>query len=128
MKNLFFVALGLFMFLSTSDAQVRFGAGAQLMFDGSIFGVQGKALYQVNESIDAAGTFTLHLENGFDWSIDLDAQYLLLDVANEIGFKPFAGINILRGAFDTDIGLNIGAFFDVLRSDDIEFHTVDAFG
>lgn len=123
MKNLFFVALGLFMFLSTSDAQVRFGAGAQLMFDGSIFGVQGKALYQVNESIDAAGTFTLHLEDGVNWTIDLEAHYLLLEFANDIGFKPIAGLGITNFDFiGTEIGLNIGAFFDVFRSNNMQFY------
>ena len=126
MKNLFLVLIGLFMFSSSADAQVRFGAGAQLIFDNSVFGVQGKALYQVNETIDAAGTFTIHLEDGFDWTIDLDAHYLLLEFANDIGFKPFAGLSITKfgflGVSNTEIGVNIGAFFDLFRSNDMQFY------
>lgn len=126
MKKLLLLFVGLFLFTATMDAQFRFGAGAQLMFEGSTFGLQGKALYNINETIDAAGTFTFHLEDGIDWTLDLDAHYLLLEIGQDIGFKPFAGLSILRwGAFgfsDTDIGINVGAFFDVLRSGDMQFY------
>lgn len=108
----------------------RFGAGGQLIFDGSVFGLQGKALYNVNESIDAAATVTIHLEEFVDWTVDLDAHYLLLELGNEIGFKPFAGLSITRFSFsilgvntaDTDIGLNLGAFFDVLKTGDYQIY------
>lgn len=127
MKNLFLVLVGLFMFSSVANAQFRYGAGAQLMFDESVFGIQGKAIYSASESIEAAGTFTLHLEDFVDWTIDLDAHYLLLEFANDIGFKPFAGLSILKSAGNTDTGLNIGAFFDLLRSGDYQFYVEPKF-
>ncbi len=120
----FFTLLTVVLFLGNIQAQegFRFGAGAQLIFDGSVFGVQGKAMKGINEQFNFAGGFTIHLEDGVDWSIDLDAHYLLLEVGNEVGFKPFAGLNILKHVGDTEIGINLGAFFDVLKSGDYQFY------
>jgi len=128
MKNLMTTLLLTFIIAGSINAQdFRFGAGAQLIFDGSIFGLQGKALYNVNESFDASGTFTYHLEDFIDFSIDLDAHYLLLELGDEIGFKPFAGISITRISIpffgsETEMGLNLGAFFDVLKSGNMQFY------
>ena len=102
-------------------SQFNFGAGAQLMFDGSVFGIQGKALYEINETWRGAGTFTLHLEDAFDWTIDLDAQYKLLEVSDNFDLAPIGGLSFTRvsilGFGDTDIGINLGAFIDFVPSD-----------
>lgn len=120
-----------FVLVGTINAQsFRFGAGAQLIFDGSIFGVQGKAIYDVNDSFDAAATFTVHLKEFVDWSFDVDAHYKLLELGEDIGFKPFAGLSITRVSIDfagisqsdTDIGLNLGAFFDLLKTGNIQLY------
>lgn len=95
--------------LSVSHAQLNFGAGAQLIFDGSVFGVQGKVLYKnLTDQIDLSGSFTLYLEDGIDWAIDVDAQYQLTETDAGIRLYPFAGVNILKSFANTDIGINLG--------------------
>lgn len=131
MKNFILTTVLTILSTGTMLAQgFNFGAGAQMVFNGSVLGVQGKAIYNVNNSIDAAGTFTLHLEDFIDWTIDLDAHYLLLEIGEEFGFKPFAGLSITRASVsilgfsesDTSVGLNVGAFFDLLKTDKFQFY------
>lgn len=107
----------LFVSLTTIGfSQFNFGAGAQMIFDNSIFGVQGKALYEVDEMWRGSGTFTIHLTDGADWTIDLDAQYKLLEVSSNFNLAPFAGLSVFNG-LDTNIGINLGAFIDFVPSD-----------
>lgn len=104
-------------------SQFNFGAGAQLIFDGSVIGVQGKALYEWDETWRGAGTFTLHLEDFIDWTIDLDAHYKLLQVSDNFDLAPIGGISItsfsgvLTASGGTEIGINLGAFIDFVPSD-----------
>lgn len=114
MKKLVILLVLCSSFASEGISQFHFGAGAQLIFDSTIFGVQGKAFYEHDETWRGSGTFTLHLENGINWTIDLDAHYLLLDIGDGFNLAPLAGISITD--FDlsgTDIGINIGAFIDL---------------
>jgi len=105
-------------FTTIGMSQFHFGAGAQLIFDGSVFGVQGKALYEVDESWRGVGTFTLHLEEGVNWTIDLDAQYKLFEISENFNFAPLAGLSITDFDFiGSEIGINLGAFFDFVPSD-----------
>lgn len=124
MKKLLFTFAVLISFSTIGLSQFHFGAGAQLVFDGSVFGIQGKALYEVDETWRGAGTFTIHLEDFIDWTIDLDAQYKLLEVSDDFDLAPFAGLSITRfgvaGFGDTEIGINLGAFIDFVPSD--SFH------
>ncbi len=116
-KNLLLSFAFIITFTTFGQAQFNFGAGAQLIFDGSVFGVQGKALYEWDETWRGAGTFTVHLKEGLDWTIDLDGQYKLLKVSDNFDLAPLAGLGILKGSSTTDIGLNLGAFIDFVPSD-----------
>lgn len=124
MKKILFTFVLLVSLSTIGFSQFSFGAGAQLIFDGSAFGIQGKALYEVDETWRGAGTFTIHLEDGLDWTIDLDAQYKLIEVSENFDLAPLAGLSITRfgilGFSDTEIGINLGAFIDFVPSD--SFH------
>ena len=122
MKQLLFTLLLVGTFSSISWGQSwNFGAGAQIILDGGVFGVQGKALREIDDTWRAAGGFTIHLEEFFDWTIDLDAQYKLLEVSDNFDLAPFAGLSIAKygalGVSDTEIGINLGAFIDFVPSD-----------
>lgn len=114
MRKLILAACFMISFATVGTSQLHFGAGAQLIFDGSVFGVQGKALYDFNETWSGAGTFTFHLEDGIDFTLDFDAMYKLLDVSDNFNLAPVAGLSITKyGAFGfsgTETGLNLGAF------------------
>ena len=116
MKKLFLSALFGFFLSTIAFGQLNFGAGAQLIFDGTVFGLQGKALYNVNEQWRGTGTFTVHLEDGANWSIDLDAHYKILKVGENINIAPMAGLNIFSSegldGNTSNIGINLGAFID----------------
>jgi len=114
--------LSLFLLVSTlSIGQFNFGAGAQLILDGSVLGVQGKALYEIDETWRASGTFTLHFEESINWTIDLDAHYKLLELSEKFDIAPIGGLSITSFSTGfgsgTEIGLNLGAFIDFVPSD-----------
>ncbi|MBT8234171.1 MAG: hypothetical protein HKO66_06145 [Saprospiraceae bacterium] len=118
MKKIIFTFLIFGSFINiASSQQFNFGAGAQLIFDGSIFGIQGKALYEIDDTWRGAGGFTLHLKSGVNWTIDADAQYKLLEVSDNFELAPFAGLSITNFAFDTELGINLGAFIDFVPDD-----------
>jgi hypothetical protein len=98
-------------FITTVKAQFNFGAGVTLL-DLDVIGIQGKAMYEINDTWRGAGAFSIYLSNGPDYSIDLDAQYKLLEVSDNFNLAPIGGINILGGNGGTNIGLNLGAFID----------------
>ena len=114
MKKIITTLCLFFGLLTTGFSQFNFGAGAQLIFDGSVFGVQGKAIYDINETWAAAGTFTYHLEDFFDYTIDLDAHYKALEIGDGFDLSPIAGLSISKFEFGgfgtTDTGFNLGAF------------------
>lgn len=121
MRNIICTLVLLASFCTLGMSQFSFGAGAQLIFDGSVFGIQGKALYEIDETWRGAGTFTIHLEDGVDWTIDLDAQYKLLEVSENFDLAPVAGLSITNFEFiGSEIGINLGAFIDFVPSD--SFH------
>lgn len=115
MKNNLFKVIIFCFFSTTAFSQFHFGAGVQL-FDFDAFGIQGKAFYEYDNTWRGVGSFTLYLDEFADFSIDLDAQYKLLDVSDNFNLAPLAGITILRasafGFSDTSVGINLGAFLD----------------
>ena len=118
MKHTLITLFFLISFITTGISQFNFGAGAQLVFDGGVFGLQGKALYEINDTWRSAGTFTFHLDNFYNWTIDLDAQYKLLEVSDNFDLAPIAGLSIVNAdIIDTEIGINLGAFIDFVPSD-----------
>lgn len=96
--------------------QFHFGAGGQLISNGTIFGVQGKTLYQINETFDASGTFTYHLGSSLDWTIDLDAHYTILEISDSFHISPLAGLSI-TSAVDNKVGLNVGGIIDFIAGE-----------
>lgn len=105
--------------------QLNFGAGGQVLFEGTAIGAQGKALYEWDDTWRGAGSFTLYFDNVFDWAIDLDAHYKLLKVSDNFDLAPLAGLNLTRASVsafgvsvgDTDVNINLGAFVDFVPSD-----------
>ncbi|MDA8693038.1 hypothetical protein N9L92_03175 [Saprospiraceae bacterium] len=120
MKNLFFTFL-ICLCGSAAFGQFNFGAGAQLTFDPSAIGAQGKVLYEWDDTWRGAGTFTFYFDSFVNWSIDLDAQYKLLQLSENFDLAPIGGLSItsfdLGLANDTEIGINLGAFIDFVPSD-----------
>jgi len=98
-------------------SQINFGAGTQIIFDGSAFGAQGKVLYEYDDSWRGAGTFTFHFDNFIDWTIDLDAQYKLIKISDNFDLAPLAGISFSKYSVGSDVGINLGAFIDFVPSD-----------
>ena len=98
----FVLSLTAIMCLSfTSFGQgFMFGAGVQYNteFDG-LFGVQGKAIYSLNETIDIAGSFTYILDDFVNYELDFNAQYKLLELSESLEIYPMAGFSILSFDF-----------------------------
>ena len=112
-------------FITVGMSQLNYGAGAQFIFDGSAFGIQGRVLNEFSETWRGSGAFTLYLGDGPNWSIDIDAQYKLLEVSENFDLAPLAGLNLTSfptvfGIGGTEIGINLGVFIDFVPSD--SFH------
>ena len=106
-------------FISTSAfSQFKVGAGANYLFDGSLFGLSGKAHYTVNEQFAGQVSFSYFFEDFTVWNLDLDVHYNGFQIGDLEGFRltPFAGLNVFRTSVtlgnitsgDTDINLNLG--------------------
>ncbi len=118
MKRITFSLLVVLTFSTLSFGQLKFGAGASLQ-DFDAFGIQGKVLLDLEEKvgqpIDGVGTFTFYLGDILDWSIDIDGQYRLLIIGEDIKFSVLSGLQLARASTDfvsaTDVGLNLGGNF-----------------
>jgi hypothetical protein len=126
MKKVFlsFFAIACFCFTSSAQEEgaFRFGAGVQLFDISEAVGLQGKAVYGLNETLDIGGAFTYWLEDFIQFSIDANVQYKGLDVSDSFKLQPLAGLTYLKtesidigGGFGTIGGsttsLHIGASF-----------------
>lgn len=116
MKKYLLSLVFLFVACYMGFGQFNFGAGGHLIGDGTHFGVQGKALYAVNDNVDAAAAFTFHLGDTYEWTIDADAHYNLLEISDNIKIAPFAGLTYTN-AVDSKIGLNLGGFIDFVAGE-----------
>ena len=103
--------------IGSAYSQFNFGAGTQLIFDGTVLGVQGKALYEWDDSWRGAGSFTFHLKEGINWTIDLDGQYKLLKISDNFDLAPLGGISFTNFDGGSQIGINLGAFIDFVPND-----------
>lgn len=117
MKNAILTLVLSFLCLNVGFSQFNLGAGGQLITDDTIFGIQGKALFEINDQFDAAGTFTFHLDDNADWTIDLDAHYTLLEISESFNIAPLAGLSITSEPGNTAVGLNLGGFFDFIMGE-----------
>ncbi len=116
MKKQLFLFVTLLFCASMVSGQFRFGGGAQFNIEASAFGLQGKAVYEINETIDATGAFTFFLDDVYSWELDLNAQYKGLDVSESFKLYPMAGLSMLRVSVlgivgGTTTSLHIGASF-----------------
>lgn len=115
MKKLFALALFCTALSFTGEAQVKFGAGAQIILDGFSVGVGGRALYEINEDFAVQGGFHYYFEDFTAWTIDADVHYRGFDLGDVEGFRlsPFAGLNRFQvsvagfGAGTTNLNLGI---------------------
>jgi len=113
MKKILFLTIFCTSLATIGYSQFHYGAGAQLIFDNTILGAQGKLFYEHDETYRGVGAFTLHFSEGINWTIDLDAQYLLLDIGENFNLAPLAGLSITSYPSGSDIGINLGAFIDL---------------
>jgi hypothetical protein len=137
MKKIALILVAVFGFTFYGFGQFQFGAGASLVLDGSFFGVQGKALYDVNETFKGSGSFSYFFENDQVnlWAIDLDVHYKLMTIGENIHLNPFAGLQIANTSVDvlgisgssTDIGINIGASFIIPAGESLEIYAEPKF-
>lgn len=119
MKKLVTIVFFLTVFAFTGFSQFKFGAGANLIFDGGSFGIGARGHYTVNEDYAGQGSFHYYFESGLNlWTIDLDVHYSGFNIGDVESFRlsPFAGLNIYSVSVDglgaigsnTDVGINIG--------------------
>ena len=114
MKKLIVLVLFIAAFGTSGFSQLKFGAGANLLFDGTLFGVGGRVQYAINEDFAAQGGLNIFLDDVADYMIDLDVYYSGFELGDVEGFSltPFAGLNIFRasvlGFGATDTGLTLG--------------------
>ncbi len=108
-------------FATQSSAQLRFGAGLDaLLSTPSTIGVQGKVLYKFSDEISGNGSFSYYISDFFNWSLDVGAQYLLVD-GESLKVSPLVGLDILNGGFSiagfgvsaTTTNLQLGAFLEL---------------
>ena len=94
--SLFAVTCFCFTISAQDEGAFRFGAGVQLFDISDAVGLQGKAVYGLNETLDLSGAFTYWLKDGIDFSIDANVQYKGLDVSDSFKLQPLAGLTYLK--------------------------------
>lgn len=127
MKKITITCIAFFAFASISLGQLNFGAGLTYAADGGgFFGVQGKVLYDLEDTVDkpmyAVGAFSYYfVDGGSLWSIDLDPQYYLLTIGDSIELEGIFGLSIARFSIrfrsNTDVGINLGVNFKIPVND-----------
>ncbi len=109
-----FIALAAFVVFGTVTgfSQFKFGAGANMIFDGSFFGVGARAHNTFTEDFAGQASFHYYFESGFTvWTLDLDVHYSGFELGDVESFSltPFAGINIFNVSADTGLGFGVSA-------------------
>lgn len=115
MKKLLFLLLVFFAAFSyQANAQIHLGVGSHAAFNPINIGIQGKVIYEANDSWDVSGAFTYYLRNDRNWAFDANVHYKLLDVDTDFNFAPLAGLNYTSYPDindEGDLGINLGAIF-----------------
>ncbi len=114
MKNFILTLFFAGLFIGTSIGQTRFGGGATYLFEGTQFGIQGRAAIDgLMEKADIIPSFTYFLEDGATvMAIDINLAYDLLVIGESIPIYGFGGLDWTRVSIgdvsDSNIGLNLG--------------------
>lgn len=111
MKKILALAFFALFITVDSNAQVKFGVLGSLYFDGSFFGVGGRAHNSFSEDISGQGSFTYFLKSGGTfWAIDADVLYHGFDIGDVENFSitPFAGLNIFSTPGGSIAGISFG--------------------
>ena len=113
MKNILLIFVFISAFSYLSDAQLRFGAGANLWLEGkATIGLQGLAVYSVTDEIDVEGAFTYYLGDFPNYGVDIIGRYNLMTLGEDIKFAPLAGFNYTDAGFFNFTSFQIGANFE----------------
>ena len=104
-------------FSSQVSAQLQFGAGIDLWLEGETsLGLQGKAIYSVNDKIGVNGSFSYFLSDYLDYSLDVGVQYKVIE-GETFSLSPLAGFDMTRvsvfGFGATSTSLQIGALAEL---------------
>ena len=113
MKTVLLSVFFIFCITGTAHSQLHFGLGPQIILDNTILGAQARVFFEHDNTWRGSGAFTYHLDNVFNWSIDFDAHYKLLDLGDSVNLAPIGGLAIIDGNGGTKIGVNIGAFLEI---------------
>jgi len=110
MKRILTLAICVFALGFSASAQFKFGAGANVFFNGGSIGIGAKAHNTFTDDIAGQASFHLYLENGSPWSLDLDVHYRGLDLGSleDFSLSPFAGLIVLGTGTRTVAGINLG--------------------
>ena len=100
--------------ITTIYAQNRFsfGLGATSIYDPFELGVQAKVKFDLQEKTGTVATFSYLIDKNINWVFDLDQHYSDFVKIGDLGFSPFAGLNLLSTEPETFWGLNLGLFTD----------------
>lgn len=118
MKKVFILVLFLSgLFVSESDAQFRFGAGVDVWLEGeTTLGIQGKAIYDIQENLGLNGSLTYYLSDLLDYSLDVAVQYTVIN-GESLKLSPLAGFDMTRVSFlglgSTNTALQVGALLEL---------------
>lgn len=115
--SLFAVTCFYFTSSAQDEGQFRFGAGVQLYDISDAVGLQGKAVYGLNETLDIGGAFTYWLKDFIQFSIDANVQYKGLDVSDSFKLQPLAGLTYLKTE-----SVNIGGGFGTVGGSTTSIH------
>lgn len=130
MKKLF-ILFTLILFTSVSGfSQFKFGAGANLFFDGGYLGLGAKAHYQITDDFAGQASFHYMLDDIANYTIDLDVLYSGFNIGDLEGFNitPFAGINIfnfdvgLFGIGGSSTGINLGVLGNIPITESLDLY------
>jgi len=119
MKKLILCCLTICTVSTIIFGQLNIGVGAQLYTNGINYGVQGKALYNINDTWRVGGTFTKYSRYSEDdvyWDVDVDVHYRILNISHRFNIAAISGINYMREDFGVgvDTGINLGVYFDFI--------------
>jgi hypothetical protein len=110
--NIIFCILCVAIFTKTSTAQVNFGVGASVIAEDLAIGPQVRGAYPATEKIAFSGAFSYFFKKSSSFSIDLDAQFKIINI-EETRISPFAGINIRERGSKVSTALQLGFFIQV---------------
>lgn len=95
------------------DSKIMAGGGLSYATDISTIGISAKGVYLINETWEAAPSFTYYLKkNNVNWStLDFDAHYVF-SIVDEMTFYAIGGLNVTFWKWNYDGSDSLGDEYD----------------